>query len=84
MLTSNGTHRSNDGDEVDSPVPDLLGVIGPLGVEIETHIELFLWMNWIPGRCGGGSENLNEKLCSIRREANVYRHSLCDNPRVNS
>lgn len=31
---------------MNSPVADLFGVGGPLGVEIETHVELLLWMIW--------------------------------------
>lgn len=38
VRTSNRTHRGDNGDEVDFPVSDLLGVTSPLSMEIETHL----------------------------------------------
>lgn len=37
MLTGNGRHGSNDCNDMDAPVAHILGVVGPLGVEVETH-----------------------------------------------
>ena len=38
-LTGDGGHGGDDGNHVDAPVPDIVGVVRPLGVEVEPHLD---------------------------------------------